>query len=149
MPVMCTAFILLICSFTQLKKTKLEHISIQYLIEFIEKSEIDLKSTQERLCIPIIERLYKKMKIGIRFSGIKVDGDIIIDGHHRYLASLLAGVCLETLPANKTSATKVSEWDAIEFDEDDWDTAAKILILNMKDAKYNGLTLEMLNELLK
>ena len=89
------------------------------------------------------------MKIGIKFSGIKVDGDLIIDGHHRYIASLLAGVCLEKYPSNKTSATKVSEWNVVEFVEEDWDTDAKILLLNKLDAEFNGLTLEELNELLK
>ena len=43
----------------------------------------------------------------------------------------------------------VSEWDIVEFVEDDWDTEAKILFLNEKDAIYNGITLEKLNELLK
>lgn len=89
------------------------------------------------------------MKVGIKFSGIKVDGDLIIDGHHRYLASLLAGVCLEMHPSNRTSATKVSEWDVVEIVEDDWDTEAKILFLNKIDARFNGVTLEELTELLK
>jgi hypothetical protein len=127
----------------------LEHISLEIVLEFVKKSNIDLKSTHERLCFPVIKRLYKKMKIGIKFSGIKVDGDLIIDGHHRYLASLLAGVCLEKHLSNRTSATKVSEWDVVEFVEDDWDTEAKILFLNKIDAEFNGITLEKLNELLK
>jgi len=78
----------------------------------------NLKSTHAKLCFPVIKRLYRKMKIGIKFSGIKVDGDLIIDGHHRYLASLLAGVCLEKHPSNKTSATKVLEWNMVEFVEE-------------------------------
>ena len=61
----------------------------------------NLKSTHERLCFPVIKRLYTKMKIGIKFSGIKVDGDLIIDGHHRYLASLLAEICPESTPQIK------------------------------------------------
>jgi hypothetical protein len=131
------------------KKKNLEQISIEIVLELVKQSNVDLKSTHERLCFPVIKRLYNKMKIGIKFSGIKVDGDLIIDGHHRYLASLLAGVCLETLPSNRTSATKVTEWDVVEFVEEDWDTEAKILLLNKIDAEYNGITLEKLNELLK
>lgn len=127
----------------------MEHISLEIVSEFVKKSNIDLKSTHERLCFPVIMRLYKKMKIGIRFSGIKVDGDLIIDGHHRYLASLLAGVCLERYPSNRTSATKVSEWEVVEFVKDDWDTDSKILLLNKIDAEFNDITLEELNELLK
>ena len=131
------------------KKFNLDHISLEVVLDLVKNSNIDLKSTHERLCFPVIKRLYTTMKIGIKFSAIKVDGDLIIDGHHRYLASLLAEVCLEKHPSNRTSATKVSEWDIVEFDEDDWDTEAKILFLNEKDAIYNGITLEKLHELLK
>jgi hypothetical protein len=62
---------------------------------------------------------------------------------------LLADVCLEKHPSNRTSATRVSEWDIIEVVEDDWDTESKILFLNKIDAEFNGITLEALNELLK
>lgn len=89
------------------------------------------------------------MIIGIKFSGIKVDGDVIIDGHHRYLASLLAGITLDIYPSNKTSATKVSDWKTVSFVEEDWDTEAKILILNQIDADFNEMTIAELNELLK
>jgi hypothetical protein len=89
------------------------------------------------------------MRIGIKFEGIKVDGDVIIDGHHRYLASLLAGVTLDRFPSNKTSATIVTEWKSVNFDSNDWDTNYKVLMLNELDAKYNNISLENLNELLK
>lgn len=89
------------------------------------------------------------MSIGIRFSGIKVDGDVIIDSHHRYLASLLAGITLDRYPSTKTSATKISDWKTVDFVEDDWDTEAKIRILNQLDADSNAMTIEELNELLK
>ncbi|MEP7198006.1 MAG: hypothetical protein ABI851_15920 [Saprospiraceae bacterium] len=89
------------------------------------------------------------MRIGIKFSGIKVEGNIIIDGHHRYLASLLANFGIERYPSNQTSATKVTEWEVVDLVEDDWDTEAKILLMNKIDAKYNAITLENLNELLQ
>ncbi|MCA0427587.1 MAG: ParB/Srx family N-terminal domain-containing protein [Bacteroidetes bacterium] len=88
------------------------------------------------------------MKIGVKFSGIRVDGELIIDGHHRYLASLLAGVSLEMYPSIKTSATKIIEWNNVDFVKDDWDTEVKILLMNKIDAEYNGMSLEKLNELL-
>jgi hypothetical protein len=127
----------------------MEPLSLELLLNFVKKNNIDLKSTHERLCFPILNRLYKKMRIGLKFSAIKVDGDLIIDGHHRYLASLLADVHLEKHPSQRTSATKVTEWDVVAFAEDDWDTHAKILFLNELDACYNGITLEKINELLQ
>lgn len=123
-------------------------LSIEFVFEFVKSGKIELKSTHERLCFPIINRLYRKMKIGVKFSGIRVDGELIIDGHHRYLASLLAGVSLEMYPSIKTSATKIIEWNNVDFVKDDWDTEVKILLMNKIDAEYNGMSLEKLNELL-
>ncbi len=89
------------------------------------------------------------MSIGIKFPSIKVDGDLIIDGHHRYLASLLAGTNLDTVPSSKTSATVVYEWETVILVTDDWDTDAKIRMLNEKDAKFNAIAIEKITELLK
>lgn len=127
----------------------LKQISLQVVTNFVNQNGIELKPTHERLCYPVVERIFKKMNIGIKFTGIKVDGNIIIDGHHRYLASLLAGITLDRYPSHKTSATKISEWKTVNFVEDDWDTDAKILFLNQIDADYNGMTIDELNRLLK
>lgn len=131
------------------QKVNLEQISIEIVLKLVRQGNVELKSTHDKLCYPIIARIYKKMRIGIEFTGIKVDGDVIIDGHHRYLASLLAGVSLNRYPSNRTSATKISDWKTVDFVEDDWDTEAKLLVLNEIDAKYNNISLGELNELLK
>jgi len=47
----------------------------------------------------------------------------------------------------KTSATKAIAWTDIEFDEKDWDTAAKIAHLNELDARYNDLEIEFVNRI--
>jgi hypothetical protein len=127
----------------------LKDISIEIVSEFLKKGKIDLRSTHGKLCFPIIERIYKKMSIGIKFPSIKVDGDLIIDGHHRYLASLLVGCTLDIAPSIKTSATVVSEWNKVVLDVDDWDTDAKIRMLNEEDARYNGIKIDKIAELLK
>jgi hypothetical protein len=130
-------------------QTKVEQISTEVVLKLITEGHVKLKSTHDKLCYPIIARIYTKMKIGIKFSGIKVDGDIIIDGHHRYLASLIAGVSLDIFPSSRTSATTVTDWESVVFDDEDWDTEAKVLMLNEIDAKFNGISLEKLKELLK
>lgn len=89
------------------------------------------------------------MIVGIKFPSIKIDNDLIIDGHHRYLASLLANTYLYTIPSNKTSATLVYDWNEVIFDDNDWDTDAKIQMLNEHDADNNNITLEEIIELLK
>jgi hypothetical protein len=77
----------------QLTKVDIENL--------FKENNVELKSTHSKLCLPIINRIYRKMVIEIKFPSIKVYGDLIIDGHHRYLASLLAAVTLE-----KTLQTK-------------------------------------------
>ena len=89
------------------------------------------------------------MSIGIKFPSIKADGDLIIDGHHRYLASLLAGLTLEIAPSLKTSATVHFEWNVVIIDADDWDTETKIKLLNEEDANFNGIEIDKISELLK
>lgn len=89
------------------------------------------------------------MNVGIKFPVIKIDEGVICDGHHRYLASLLASYPLETAPSFKTSATKIVSWESVSFDEQDWDTLAKVKILNEQDAEYNNIEMEELLEMLK
>ncbi len=127
----------------------METLTIDTILNLLKSGSIELKSTHQKLCYPIIVRIYRKMLIGIEFNGIKVDGDIIIDGHHRYLASLLADVSLEKYPSNRTSATSIFQWIDVEIVSEDWDTKAKVLMLNEFDAKYNNISLEKLIELLK
>jgi len=80
------------------------------------------------------------MDIGLRFSEIKVDGDLIIDGHHRYIASLFANVEMERVASIKTSATEITEWKFVTFDSNDWDTEAQIDQFNKNDADFNAIS---------
>lgn len=127
----------------------MELITKEHLLDFIQNNKIELRSGHDKLCLPIINRIYRKMLHGIKFSGINVAGDIIIDGHHRYIASLLANFQLERNPSITTSATFVTEWLSVDFVEEDWDTKAKIQWLNERDAAYNNVTVEGIEELLK
>ena len=56
---------------------------------------------------------------------------------------------MDTIPSTKTSATVVFEWENVILDSDDWDTDAKIKMLNEEDAIYNGIEIDKINELLK
>ena len=130
-------------------KHLLEKITKQVIQDLIHKNEIELSSTHRKLCIPIINRIYKKMVAGIKFSAIKVDKNLICDGHHRYLASLLADFSIERFPTISTSATTSIDWKAVVFEDMDWDTQAKINMLNEQDAIYNNMTIEQILDILK
>jgi hypothetical protein len=84
------------------------------------------------------------MMINLVFTGIRVDGNIIVDGHHRYLASLLARYELDQIPCTKPQAKRQVDWLAVKFVENDWDTAERVEILNNEDARYNNMTLDEL-----
>lgn len=119
------------------------------LLKYINENNIELYCTQQKLCVPIIDRIYRKMLAGIKFAQIKTVDGLIGDGHHRYLASLLARYSIEEIPYATTSAMLVIDWKSVLFDKEDWDTPAKIKMLNEMDADYNNIPIEKLNDLLK
>jgi hypothetical protein len=127
----------------------LERVTKEIIVEFIRKNEIELSSTHTKLCLPVINRIFKKMSAGINFSGIKVENNLICDGHHRYIASILANFPLERIPGSITSATTAVHWESVIFEDDDWDTPAKINMLNEQDAGYNNIPIEKIVELLR
>jgi len=86
---------------------------------------------------------------GIKFDDIKVCESLIIDGHHRYVSSLLAKIQLDTAKSSKTSATYEYDWVSIEFVEEEWDTKDKIARLNEIDAEFNNISVAQIIEMTK
>lgn len=125
----------------------MNQLSIELLMNYLQREDFKLMSTHSKLCYPIIKRICKKMHIGIKFPSIKIHGDIIIDGHHRYLASVIAGVKLETIPTGISSASIVVPWSEVKLIMDDWDTVAKIKMLNELDATFNGINVDIITDL--
>jgi hypothetical protein len=125
----------------------LEEITQQILEEFIHKTDILLKPTQHKLCIPIINRIYHKMKYGIQFPPIKVCDQLIIDGHHRYISSLLADNIIEQIPSLKSISTFSKQWKELTFDNSDWDTTSKIDYLNRQDAEHNNISIQIVEKI--
>ncbi len=85
---------------------------------------------------------------GIKFDEIKECEGLIIDGHHRYLSALITKFEIGSVPSHKTSATMQYNWKDIEFDENDWDTDSKIIYLNEVDARYNGIDLGIIEQMI-
>ncbi|WP_318640269.1 hypothetical protein [Flavobacterium ardleyense] len=119
------------------------------ILTALEDIKDSLISTHKRLCLPLIIRMYKKMENGIKFDAIKVSESTIVDGHHRYVASVLAGQNLPTIKSATTSATIEYDWKDVEFVEEDWDTPEIIQNMNKADAEYNNMTLDQINEMIK
>jgi hypothetical protein len=111
--------------------------------ELLVKGDMDLQPTQSELSFPIIKRLYSKMSISLLLrDSIQVCDDLIIDGHHRYIAAILAGYKLSRVPSLMSSAKQLGEWKDVTLVDTDWDSASDINTFNEEDARYNGLTLE-------
>ena len=128
----------------------MDNLNKQFILDVIGKSENTLLATQKKLCLPIINRIYKKMKFGIKFDDIKVyDNTLIMNGHHRYICSLLANIEIDRAISSKTSATVVHYWKDVEFVEEEWDTESKIKKMNELDAEFNNLTIEKIIEIIK
>lgn len=114
-----------------------------------------LLPNQPKISIPILRRIYLKMQYGIKFNAIKVHSDkTIIDGHHRYISSVIAGLELERVPSQKPSfqnrdGVNVIEWKNVEFADVDWDKPEEIEILNIVDAKYNNVSLEEVKRIIE
>ncbi|HVS94046.1 MAG TPA: hypothetical protein VHE59_18550 [Mucilaginibacter sp.] len=114
---------------------------------YLSENILELQATQAKLCVPIIRRICAKMQAGIKFEEIKICEDLLIDGHHRYISALLTGYKIGRVSSQKTSATEVRDWRAVELSDDDWDTAEHIAVLDQRDAAYNKIDLKILTEL--
>src|SRR5687768_16793270 len=116
----------------------------------IQSGNIDLSPSQKSVSFPIVERIYKKMINGIIIrAGISISEDlVIVDGHHRYLASLFADYQLATSISPLSSAKEMLDWKNVTVEDEDWDSQAEIQKHNETDARYNDMTTEQLIELI-
>ncbi len=131
------------------KILKMDKINKDIILKAITESEYALIATHKRLCLPVINRIYKKMVNGLKFDDIKVCDELIIDGHHRYVSSLLAKITLDKAKSSRTSATTECDWNDVEFVEEEWDTEYKIRRLNEIDAEFNNISIEKINQITK
>ena len=127
----------------------MENINKELILKAIATSDYVLTATHRKLCLPIINRIYKKLINGIKFDDIKACDSLIIDGHHRYVSSLLANIKLDEAKSSKTNATIEYDWKEVEFVEEEWDTEDKITRLNELDAEFNNMPIEKIIELTK
>ncbi|GAO43044.1 hypothetical protein FPE01S_02_01490 [Flavihumibacter petaseus NBRC 106054] len=96
-------------------------ITRKIIEDFIATDQLMLNSTQKKMCVPIINRMFLLMKTGVHFPAIRIYDNLIIDGHHRYLASRLCGYEISMVPSEKSSATVATDWQSVVFEEVDWE----------------------------
>ena len=78
--------------------------------DFIEKLNLFLLNNkhnhftnQSKVCLRVIERIYRRVNDGFYFGDVKVDlnESLIIDGNHRYIAYSLANIEFGLIPSVK------------------------------------------------
>jgi len=105
---------------------------------------------QNKVSLPIIYSIYKNMKQDLLFKPICVSDNLIVEGHHRYISAILADYQIEVIKNYpKPGIVKDLIWKDLEFVDEDWDTPFKIQMLNEEDAKYNGISIEVIIEIIK
>lgn len=119
-------------------------INKEVILSKLEQINNSLKPRQTKVSLPIVIRIVKKMKSQIKFPPIFVSSDnLIVNGHHRYISSILTDVELEIISDYpRPSLVNEIDWISVDFVEEDWDTQAEIKLLNEQDAHYNGLSME-------
>jgi len=127
----------------------MEQITNEIILNLIREGRANLHSSHAKLSIPIINRIYRKMINDIKFDDIKICDHLIIDGHHRYISSLLANIKLGSVRSYRTLATLEYEWTDVEFVDEEWDTKSKIKFLNKLDADFNNIPFNKIIEITK
>ena len=83
-------------------------------------NEAKLMATHKRISGPMIQDYYEKLVDGKIPPPIKVENDIVIEGHHRYTAGMLFGKLPDTIPWTAPLSVEKIFWKDIVVDESDW-----------------------------
>ena len=125
----------------------MQEIDLEIVNKLLNSNSLDLTATQEALCLPILQRIYKKMKIGIQFDGIEVNDSRIVDGHHRYICSQLAEFEIELIEWEIAKSSVDYDWSIIEVVEEDYEDERQIKEHNVRDAELNDVDITILENL--
>jgi hypothetical protein len=110
---------------------------------------LEFKPSKDKLSIPLIYRIYKKMNSGlINFDAIKVAEDLIIDGHHRYIAAKLSKTTIQIFPSTKNHSQQSFEWSDVILKTNEYDTETEIKYHNFNDAIRNGISVDEIEKFL-
>ena len=79
-----------------------------------------MKTTQGAVSIPAIKAYVARLQGGETPPPIKVDGNVIVDGNHRYIAGRLFGIEPPTTPGNLPSSVPTQPIQNLKPDPVDW-----------------------------
>ena len=80
-----------------------------------------LKTQQKAVSIPVIQEYVNRVLAGeVDIPDIKVDGDIIVDGNHRYITSRITGTDVGIKAWSGGKPDNVIDWTDVILDSFDW-----------------------------
>ncbi|MDR2879547.1 MAG: hypothetical protein LBV03_06510 [Fusobacteriales bacterium] len=82
--------------------------------------DAELQTQQGKISLPKVERLGEAMQKGKYIPPIKIDKGIIVDGNHRYVASKLTGIKVETIDWLGGKPERIISWENLIVDPADW-----------------------------
>lgn len=83
-------------------------------------ADAPLQTQQQGVSLPIVKEYVQKLLAGSEAPPIKVDGNIIADGNHRYVAGRLVGQEPAIQPWSGGRPDKVVPWNEIQVDPVSW-----------------------------
>ena len=98
-----------------------EELTIELVQQYLKSTSLALHSTHGRVSFPIIYRIYNKLRNGERFNKIWVDGDIIVNGHHRYICLHMLKIPVEWDNWTRSLSIDPTPWNQVIVDSADWD----------------------------
>ncbi len=125
----------------------MQEISLKNVRDLLDSGSLKLVAIQGEICLPILQRIYKKMKLGIEFDNIRVNGSRIVDGHHRYVCSILSEIEIGINDWPIPSTAVNCNWNDVIINEEDYEDAEMILKHNIRDAELNDVDISVLNDL--
>tara|TARA_R110000744_G_scaffold366389_1_gene475424 strand:- start:210 stop:587 length:378 start_codon:yes stop_codon:yes gene_type:complete len=125
----------------------MHEISLKNVRDLLDSGSLTLIAIQGEICLPILQRIYKKMKLGIEFDNIRVNGSRIVDGHHRYVCSILSEIEIGINDWPIPSTAVNCSWVDVIINEEDYEDAEMILKHNIRDAELNDMDVNVLNDL--
>jgi hypothetical protein len=116
------------------------------LKNFLNNINSDLKPSQPRLSIPILDRIYNKIHLGITFPPVRINNSVIIDGHHRYIAYKFNNQTPEIQIYSAPTLVITYEWKSLVTDSLDWQSNSEVIHFNKLDAQLLNITVSELEQ---
>jgi len=91
---------------------------------FLTTTQFKLKPSQSAVSYPILTRILNRLQQNKRFSSIKVHGNIIIDGHHRFICYSYLNIPIEISKSGNNPSSINLDWNSIMVDPIDYDSKA-------------------------